>query len=349
MGNKIAILKELIIYAVPLVLIYAYTAHTYKTPVWKIIAWWYQNSLQSDSIWIFTFIFLFTFFLVFLPVTGLLNTTYLSLFGEKQTLVYLGHPEDGVGRFYRLQDLKKQAFQGYDVDRHYNHGFGDIYKTMQFIKDPGAEKSVGIRTNRFHPYAILGTLFFGLAFVIPLMGAIHVLAYPPYQSLHGASGIIQGETFVAFDSLLGQLHLSRASAAIFSFGCLLLAITFMMLMPKSQVGRSVQALPSSIHAGNIIRGQPQAVNIKYDKIRRSDNHYDTVDSGYRFATFLFTDRFDPAVHATLYFDTRKYPELEDRIQSHINNRSTMTVRLNDQLVLEPDTSDIPPGLYSAQE
>lgn len=344
MGNKIAILKEIVIYVVPFVLLYWYVANTYKISIWNIIGWWYRNSSQNESVWVFSFIFFFTFLLVFLPLTGLINTAHLSLFGEKQTLVYLGHPEDSVGRFYSLNDSAREPFQGFDVDRQYNHGFGDIYKTMHFIKDPGTEKSVGVRTNRFHPYAILGTLFFGLAFLIPLMGAVHVLAYPAYQALHGSSGVLQGETFAAFDNLLSQLHLTRASAAIFSFTCLILALAFMMMMPRNQAGGRVQTLPPAIHIGSIIRGQPLALQIKYNKIKRSDNHYDTVDSGYRFAPFEFTHDFDPAVYATLYFDSRKHPELEDSIQSHIDNRSTMTVRLNDQLVLEPDTSDIPLSL-----
>ncbi|MDH5179028.1 MAG: hypothetical protein OEZ39_16675 [Gammaproteobacteria bacterium] len=303
--------------------------HFYHIGLPGILRWWLFNFTKAEGAGFIFFSLIFSWML-FIPLTaGILSTGYLALFGEEQELVYLGHKDKSLGTYYDLHDKNRTIISGYDVDNTYNLSFEPIYRINYFAKDRGHDNQVGEKENRFTLYYFTGTLMFILAFGVFSMGSAHAMAYQPYKAKFGDSGDLQGDGNESFDMILTKLHLGKGHLVVMVFGGLILGVVFQANVPDERVGPKVNTIPSVIKEGYTTSAIPVAFNKHYKTVRRSNSSgsssSETVDTGYRFASFMFTKQFDLPVYVSYRFHIDEFPELANQIQHNIAMHREMTI------------------------
>lgn len=333
MWNIISYIKEIIIWSLPFYALHIYLKNTYHISLGQILVWWPKNfsNIESSTAIIVSFIFIFILFC--LPITSLMNSFYLNLFGEKQTLIYLGNSSESTSVYYKNHDLKKKAFEGYNIDQAYNFSFNDINKSKNFIKDPGTTSIVGQKNKRLHITAVLSTFFFMMFFLIPVLGAIHAFSYPMYIDLNVGSENLQGEAFKAFETILLNFKVTKGYSVIILFGSLFLALFFSANIPDDKNSSRITPLPSYIKVGNKLDAVPIEINIAYSKKTNDDGSTTTYDSGFRNAIFKFDKGFSPSVYVALHFDGNKSSVKEDEIRDNINSKTKINLVIDDDLQL----------------
>lgn len=264
-----------------------------------------------------------------------MNSFYLGLFGEKQTLIYLGNSSPSTSMYYKNRDPDKISFEGYNIDKKYNYNFSELNTLHQFIKDPGTKNIVGQKNKRLHITAIASTFFFMLFLLFPVLGVIHALTYPMYIDINGDNAILHGEVVKAFEIVLLKFKISKGLSAIILFSSLIMALYFSKQMPDEANRTALTSLPAHIKENKTVSSFPIEINIAYEEITRHDGTKTQVDSGFRNAIFRFDQGFEPSVYVTLNFDTKEYPLLAEEITSHIAGKKEMSLRLDEKLQLQP--------------
>lgn len=331
MWNIISYIKEIIIWSLPFLFLHIYLKNVYQISFGQLLVWWFKNFTSADSSTAISISFILIFLLFCLPLTSLMNSFYLGLFGEKQTLVYLGNPSSSISMYYNISDISKRPFQGYNIDQKYNFKFTNLNKLKYFIKDPGTNNIVGQKNIRLHATAITSTFFFMIFFLLPVLGAIHAFSYPMYIDLHGETTHLKGDVMKAFEIVLLDFKISKGLSALILFGGLILAMYFGGRMPDETSSLAVTPIPGFIKEGASIKGIPVEINIRYEEVKNNDGTTSTHDSGFRYVIFRFDKGFNPSVYLTLYFDLENYPSLEDRIKSNIASKTEMPLAINEDL------------------
>ena len=136
MWNIISYLKEIIIWSLPFYFLNLYIIKVYNISLGQLVIWWTKNFSNTESSTEIIVSFILIFLLFSLPFTSLMNSLYLGLFGEKQTLVYLGNSSASTSMYYKKTDISKTPFQGYNIDKKYSFSFKELNKLKCFIKDP---------------------------------------------------------------------------------------------------------------------------------------------------------------------------------------------------------------------
>lgn len=340
MWNTLSIIKELIFWALPLFFLSLYLKKVYDFSFGQLVIWWTKNYSNVDSPVAIIVAFLIIFFLFTIPASSLINSTYLGLFGEKQTLVYLGNSSDNTAVYFKQYDNERATFTGYDLDNKYNYSFNNVLKVRTFVKDPGTTDIVGQASKRLQVPALLSTFFFMIFLLLPALAASHALSYPMYTDTHGENAHLHGAPMDAFETLLADYKITKVSSAGIFFISLFLGIYFGSKMQNNEDKVPAENLASYIYPGETIYGMPNEIEIKYVKRRdRSDKtSYDNVDSGERYVNFEFTKGFSKPVYVATVFTIEQQPELEDAIKENINNRTSMPLKVNDNLSITLDTS-----------
>lgn len=336
MWNMFSYLKEIILWSLPFYALHIYIKSIYHVSLGQLLLWWTKNFSDTESSTAIIISFILIFLLFSLPVTSLMNSLYLSLFGEKQTLVYLGNPSSSISMYYKVNDISKTPFQGYNVDKKYSFSFNELNKLKYFIKDPGTENIVGQKNKRLHATAIISTFFFMIFLLLPALGVVHAFAYPMYVDLNGENAYLHGEAMKAFEIVLLDFKITKGLSVLILFGGLFLGIYFGGKMPDKKNSLPSTPVPSLIKEGKNISAMPIEVNIHYEDRTNSDNTTSTYDSGFRHAIFRFDKGFDPSVYLTIYFDTAAYPKLEDKISSNIDNQVRMNLVIDENLRIRPE-------------
>lgn len=336
MWNTILYFKEIILWSLPFYALHLYLNSIYQVSLGQLLVWWVKNFNNTDSSTAITLSFILIFMLFCLPFTSLINSFYLGLFGEKQTLVYLGNPSSSISMYYKETDASKTPFQGYNIDKKYSFSFNELNKLKYFIKDPGTVSIVGQSNKRLHATAITSTFFFMIFLLLPALGVIHALAYPMYIDINGTSSHLNGEAIKAFEIVLLDFKISKGLSVLILFGGLFLGMYFGGKMPDDKNSLPVTPIPLSIKEGKNIIAMPLEVNVHYETRKNSDNTTSTYDSGVRHAIFRFDKEFDPSVYLTIYFDTAAYPKLEDKISSNIDNQVMMNLVIDGSLGVRPE-------------
>lgn len=336
MWNIISYIKEFIIWPLPFYTLHIYLRSIYHASLGQLLLWWPNNFSNTESSTATIVSFILIFLLFSLPVTSLMNSFYLGLFGEKQTLVYLGNSSDSTSMYYKESDIKKEVFQGYNIDQNYNYGFKELNKLKYFIKDPGTKNIVGQKNKRLHATAITSTFFFMIFLLLPALGVIHAFAYPMYVDLNGENAYLHGEAMKAFEVVLLDFKITKGISVAILFGSLFLALYFGGKLPDEKNSLAVTPLPSYIKEGEKISAIPIEINIAYEKETNDDGSTTTYDSGFRHTIFRFDKGFSPSVYVTLYFDTKIHPKLEDKIESNISTHTAMTLKIKKNLILKPN-------------
>ena len=331
MWNYISYLKEIIIWSLPFYALHIYLEKIYHISLGQLFFWWTKNFSNTESSTAIIVSFILIFLLFSLPFTSLINSFYLTLFGEKQTLIYLGNPSANTSMYYKKTDSSKTPFQGYNIDKKYSFSFNELNKPKYFIKDPGTENVVGQKNKRLHATAIISTFFFMIFLLLPALGVIHALAYPMYIDINGTSSYLGGDTMKAFELILLNFKITKGLSVLILFGGLFLGMYFGGKMPNDKNTLAVTPIPSSIKQGNNITAMPIEVNIHYETRRNSDDTTSTYDSGFRHAIFRFDKGFDPSVYLTFYFDSTANPKPEEKINSNIDNKVMMNLVINEDL------------------
>lgn len=336
MWNIISYLKEIIIWSLPFYFLNLYIIKVYNISLGQLVIWWTKNFSNTESSTAIIVSFILIFLLFSLPVTSLMNSFYLGLFGEKQTLVYLGNSSANTSMYYKETDISKTPFQGYNVDKKYSFSFKELNKLKYFIKDPGTENIVGQNNKRLHATAITSTFFFMIFLLLPALGIIHALSYPMYIDINGGNAYLHGEAIKAFEIVLLNFKISKGLSVLILFGGLFLGMYFGGKIPNDKKSLPVTPIPLHIKEGINIAAMPLEVNIHYETRKNSDDTTSTYDSGLRHAIFRFDKGFDPSVYLTIYFDTTAYPKLEDKISSNIDNQEMMNLVIDENLGIRPE-------------
>lgn len=335
MWNIISYIKEIIIWSLPIYFLHLYIKSIYQVSLGQLIIWWGKNYTSTESSTAILITFLLIFLLFSLPLTSLVNSFYLGLFGTKQSLIYLGNSSANKSMYFKHFDTRKSPFAGFNIDNKYNYSFADLNKVKYFIKDPGTENIVGQKNKRLHPTAIISTFFFMTFLLFPALGVIHALIYPMYIDINGDNAVLHGEVVKSFELVLLKFKISKGLSALILFSSLIMALYFSKQMPDEANRTAVTPLPAHIKANETISSYPVEINIAYEEITRDDGTKTQVDSGFRDTIFRFDQGFEPSVYVTLNFDTREYPLLVDEITSHISDKKEMSLRLDEKLQLQP--------------
>jgi hypothetical protein len=344
MKNLLSPIKDFVIWLLPVIGLHFYLQHFYGLSIWHLGTWWYSHFASVADAYARVFGFAIIFLLFLFPVTSLLNTLYLDLFGKRQSLVFLGYSAKSTPMYYRARDSKKAVFTGYDHEKEFNYSFNDVYRLHRFIKMPFAKYTSGVKNKYLHPYSILSRIMYSIFFFFPLMVAVNALVLPAYQPSASAGVIHSNATMVSIDQMLSSFQLNRVTAmAIFLFS-LLLAMYFSNRQKQDTAGKLLKPLPENIAAGNTVLGKPLKILETYaKKIDPQTEQNISFDTGLRRVTFKFDYDFTPAVYVTMRFDTRRFPELEAKIKQAINSgRSvelTITPKLRLQALAEQDDAD----------
>lgn len=336
MWNTLSYIKEIIIWSLPFYALHIYLEKIYHISLGQLLIWWAKNFTSTESSTAITVSFIFIFLLFCLPTTSLINSFYLSLFGEKQTLVYLGNHSQNNSMYYKQSDITKHTLEGYNIDKSYSFSFSELNKVKYFIKDPGTNEIVGQKNKRLHLTAILSTFFFMMFFMIPVLGVIHAFAYPMYIDINGNSAHFHGEAMQAFEAVLLDFKITKGMSVFILFGGLLLAIYFGGQVPKEKDSLSVTPLPTNIKEGATINALPIEINIVYEKLTNDDGTTSSYDSGFRTVIFRFDKGFSPAVYLALNFDTNIYSKLENIITESISTQTTMMLLIDENLGVRPE-------------
>jgi len=335
MWNTISYIKEIILWFLPFYFLHLYIKGVYHISIGQLAVWWAKNFSHTESATAIIISFILIFLLFSLPFTSLLNSFYLSLFGEKQTLVYLGNSSANTSMYYKELDPNKTAFQGYNIDQKYNFDFNGLNKLKYFIKDPGTKDIVGQKNKRLHTTAIISTFFFMIFLLLPALGVIHALTYPMYNVLNGENAYLHGEAIKAFETVLLDFKISKGISILILVGGLILALYFSGKVPGEKNSLTITPLPEHITKGNQVFATPTEINISYEKLTNPDGSTTTYDSGHRQAIFRFDQGFSPSVYVTLSFDNQAYPNLENDIKSNITNNTQMPLIITENLELHP--------------
>jgi len=333
MANIFTTIQVILSLISPFLFVHYFSQYFYNISLWNIVRWWASNHSEvHNSSFYFIGLFFILLFLFF-SFSGFINILLLSLFGEKQELVYLGHNKQSTAVYYDMHDFDKKTMSGHDYDIKYNYSFDDLFRTQRFVKDPGSSDRVGTKSNRIN---FLGFITVSLSVVVIIMAGaafFNVFVYPVYNANPTDVAIPLEGAELAFDNIIGRYGITRG----WYFGCLFVLIFvwvgFILLMPKNELSKPVISLPVSIISGNTIEGIPKEIEIRYLKRRRSGNSdtYENVDSGERYITFEFNERFSHPVYVTTLIDLATHNDQIDMIRRNIEDKRPMKLNLSDSL------------------
>ena len=323
----------------PFLFVHFFSQHYYNIPLWKIITWWYQShSTVTDSEFYFIGLFFILLFM-FLSFSGFINIILLSIFGKKQKLVYLGHDKQSNAVYYDIDDASKKAVSSHDFDIKHNMSFDNLYRAQLFIKDPGNTDRVGTKANRFHIFGYI-TVILGVV-VFSLSGAafFNAFIYPVYLDAPTNVGVSLDGAEIAFINIIAHYNISESWYYGSLFSLLFVWIGFLLAVPKNLLSDKLLSLPPYIRGGEIIKGTPKQIKIRYIKQRRSGNSdsYEEIDSGERYIIFEFIKGFTQPVYVSTLVDVQTHKNKIKEIYFNIKSLKSMSVTLEDDLSISIPT------------
>ena len=328
----ISILTKLLFWIVPFIGLHFYLVFYYHISLADLVSWNMENLTLSAATLSKLVAFSILFLLFAFQITCLLNACYLSLFGQRKSLVFLGYLAKGTAMFYRLEDRQKKVFSEHDREFEFNYSFDDINRIRQYIRAPFAKETVEISQLNLQPYALLTRLMLAVFFLLPVMGLIHALAIPVYDSSPDAEVNLANNLLVSFDQMLGMLSLNIVSLALIFFLSLFMAIYFSSKHKDTSQGRQIEPLPEHISPGEQVLGKPLImVKTKISRYDETQQKNIEVDTGFRRVSFEFSRDFSPPVYVTLKLDTEKHPEVEAQIRENIKSGHSMELNLTTRL------------------
>ncbi len=317
---------------IPIALLNLFYISYYKVSLFKLSYLWLTNfSALSPKISglivaaIFCPIFL-------LPLGNFFDAVFLHAFGKKAQFVYVGEIKDEA-YYINLNPPYKQingpAFDG-------ALSFHDIYQKMNFRRDPTLSDTwAGTLVDRMGFKSMLGSLLFGLAGMGILLGVSLYFLAPAYGLVYG-SGPVAEANYAPFFTFLSDFRINKG---IFVGGVIMflfLGVFFMAAGAKVSAERHLP-LPSSIYPGAEIIGIPIANEPVTRKERRgSGNDYKwvTVDTPYQDVFFKFSNDLPHPAYLYTRIHKEEQAELYQKIVSSVQNKSEMTVRLDEDLTFE---------------
>ncbi len=328
----ISILTRLTFWIVPFIGLNFYLQNFYHLSLSNLVSWNISN-LELSAVSLAKLIAFGIIFLLFsFQISCLLNAFYLSLFGRRKSLVFLGYLAKGTAMVYRLEDKQKKVFSLHDPDYEFNYSFNDVNRIREYIKPPLFDESIEMTKLNLQSYAILARLMLAIFFLLPAMALTHALVLPIYKSLPAVDLKLPENLLASFDQVLNLLHLNIVSLALLFLLSLFLAIYFSSKQKEADQGKQVEALPEYIVPGEKILGKPLIVSkvtiSRYDEALQKDV---AVDTGFRRVAFEFTREFNPPVYVTLKLDTQKHPDVESQIKATIKSGHSMELNLTTKL------------------
>lgn len=334
MSEIVTYSKMILTLLLPFVVLHFYSMHYYHLPLWDVVKWWALNITKVDNALPLFLGLFFSLLVYYLSVSGLVNILVLSVSGEKQNLVYLGHANENKAVYYDKDDLSKKIITGYDVEKTYNFSFNNLYTTQTFLKDKGSD-GVGTKENRLHLLSFASSIIGFIAFTLTTIIIFNIFIHTAYVANPTDVILPVKDALSAFDTIALNFQLTRSGYFLLMGGLILLWLGFSIATPKNKVSKPLYSLPTDITSKSSIMGVPVEISTRYVKERRTtdSNSYDNVDSGERFVNFKFTKAFQDTVYVTTLIDLDTHANQIDEIYLNIKEKRSMELNLNEDYTI----------------
>jgi len=319
--------------AAPFVFLHLFARYFYHLSLLNIVFWWFKNHKSVRSRGAYLMGLFFVFLLIIVLFSGLMNIIFLSIFGERQELVYLGHSKEAIAVYYDKDDLSRKTFSGYDVDKNYNYSFDNLFRAQTFIKPPGFENEVGAKKNRFHIIGLIAILLGSGLLVMVSTAFFNTLVHPVYKDKPTDIDLPSEGAQLAFNRIIARYGLSEKQYYGGVFIIFIVWVGFLLSIPENSMSEPLLSIADNIRPGAQVAAVPVDLAIRYVRQRHSSssNDYHMVDSGERYVTFEFNKGFEVPVYVTTIIDLEKYTKQIPFIEQSIGNAAPMQVLVNDDL------------------
>ncbi len=316
-----------------LVFPYYIVKRLFKVNLWQVLVWWFLNGKETRLLVPIILGFFFSGLMFYVPILAIVDNIYLWLFGDVQTLVYLGHKENHVGAYAALNNSGGVDFNTLlDVHVVYskNFSFEPLYKVHQFIKDPGIESASA--RGEFLPLSnMFILLMFAVAALHPLLWVFHVLGYSVHKEHYPNSPISNMQERAAVNWHLAKIGLNDTKAILSFFVCIFLACLIALAFGDERVSeRRMLGLPYEVRPMGAIEGTPISITKVERRVEQQDRY---VDTGERDVVVRFDDGFNPSVFVSYRYSENEHPELFEIIKNKIENRQKQMFILDEDLEL----------------
>lgn len=334
-------LKNTLIWLFPFFVFDYFLKTVYQIPYLKMMSWWFKNFYTQEHMIPLSFGFLIAGLILFLSWAGIVNTAYLSVFGQKQSLAFLGASNSLDYWYIDYKKMNAQPMRSV-VEDNVPDSFQHIYRPFPFIKDPGVDM-VGVPTNRFTPKAIASLVCFlvlGICFMLPVL---HFSVLPVMKQEFSNLPFAQMKGQESFTQMLTLYNLSIKKLFFISLGSIFAAIFFAYMIPKALRKAPVFSLPSIVKPEGKLSGIPVEEEIETRRERKTHPDGSTyereVETGNRIVYFRFDDPFSPSVYVRLLYYRDSHAALDSKIEQFVKEGRSLDLVLDENLKLKLPVSD----------
>lgn len=318
--------KDIIILLTPLIAMEVYLRHIYHVGIIKVAIWWFKNHSTLEYGAPLLIGFFFTYFAFFATFDHFLQNGSLAFNGENHRMLYIGDTHKNASLFVPADNLKDELIISSSFTDDFNYQFSSLFTETLFKREKGGDR-LWTTAKSFSFVKLLLTSVLLLAFILPLMGILHMYAYPVTIYLEVDDFELATSTMNAFNDLLAGWNLSLGKAVSINAALFVGAMVLASMLPSEKLGKQVLALPDSIKPGMIIEGQPVRIVPDIRKSSKSGRLTANIDTGFRTIVFKFKDDFVIPVHVSVYYNSKSEPELEDFVNGHIKNRTPLKLEV----------------------
>jgi len=308
----------------------------YHVGMYKVVIWWFKESHTLDYNYggpLLIGLF-FSYLALFGTLAHLIQAGSLAFHGENHRLLYVGDVKKDRSLFISPDDLTAEPKKYSNFVGGFNYSFSTIFTETIFKRDKGTDR-LGGTLKTFSFASLFASFVLLVAFLLPMMGVIHMYAHPVSIGLEVPPFDPKLPPVEVFDFLLKGWGLSFVKALFINFGLLILAVFVSSYTPSETYGKQMINLPRDITPGYIIEGQP--VLVKHHTSRQSNSSgdgYSDVDTGFRTIVFKFEKDFPTAVYVSTYFDSREKPELGDLAYRNSQTNTPMKLMIQEDLSIK---------------
>lgn len=333
MDNLFAYIRPALSAVFPFIFLHYFAHYFYQLSLLDIARWWFSNFSKVNSAGAYVMGLFFAWLVLAMSFSAFMNTFYLSVVGNNQELVYLGHDKENSASYYRLHDFNKQVITGYDAETPYNFSFNTLYRSQMFKADPLMPDSIGTKSSSFSFIAFISVILSLVTFTLMFLPVFNVLVHMVYKTMPTPVNIPTEGASLAFEYIIGRYHISKAVYFVMIPILLFSWMGSVVAMSKNTVSDPVLLLPSYIQPGATITAFPVEMSIRYERRERSTkkNDYITEDSGDRYINMRFERGFKHPVYVAAIINVNTHAAQLAEIERKVRQKQPFDVLVNDDL------------------
>jgi hypothetical protein len=273
----------------------------------------------------------FTFFAFWASTGSIIQNISLAFYGEKHEMVYVGNISENQSLLYHAKDLTLDPLKEYSFTSP-TTSFNNIYHKTVFLRDKDTDR-LGAPKSQFSLGSLLQVIWVMLILAPIFLGVLHALAYPvsvKAETMDFYPDVPLGD---AFTTLLQKYGITPLKFIAFPIVMIFLPLILPSFsdneVNKFRANRAI-SLPVTISPNHVVNALP--VNSFREIIDNISNGPDT-DTGIRSIIFKFEEGFKIPVYVSYKYDSKEFPELENKSHNNIEHGIPMKVRILDDLSL----------------